>query len=90
MRPITEQWMGLSSPQPADDEFSWTLKARSVDETWKLAEQIANACREGDVILLRGDVGAGKTTFARGFLRTFVGDPDLTVASPTFLLHHQV
>eukprot|EP00516_Mucochytrium_quahogii_P009972 CAMPEP_0203778718 /NCGR_PEP_ID=MMETSP0099_2-20121227/8188_1 /ASSEMBLY_ACC=CAM_ASM_000209 /TAXON_ID=96639 /ORGANISM=" , Strain NY0313808BC1" /LENGTH=140 /DNA_ID=CAMNT_0050678329 /DNA_START=274 /DNA_END=696 /DNA_ORIENTATION=+ len=42
---------------------------------------------EGDVVLLRGDVGAGKSVFVRGAIRAGVGDPDLIVPSPTFLLH---
>lgn len=40
----------------------------------------------GDVILLTGDVGAGKTCFARGFIRTLTGKNNLMVTSPTFLL----
>lgn len=37
-------------------------------------------------ILLDGDLGAGKTAFARGFLRAATGDDDLLVTSPTYLL----
>ena len=66
------------------------VSVSSVDSTWNLAQIIANSCKVGDVILLTGAVGAGKTTFARGFIRSFVGDPDLTVASPSYLLHLQV
>jgi tRNA threonylcarbamoyl adenosine modification protein YjeE len=45
--------------------------------------------RLGAQVLLEGQVGAGKTTFARGFVRTFTGDAEVTVASPSFLLHLQ-
>jgi len=40
----------------------------------------------GDVVLLQGDLGAGKTALARAMIRAVVGDPDLEVPSPTFAL----
>ena len=40
----------------------------------------------GDAILLEGELGAGKTAFARAFLRAATGDPALEVPSPTFTL----
>ncbi len=40
----------------------------------------------GDVIFLDGDIGAGKSVFARGFIRTRTGISDLRVTSPTYLL----
>lgn len=61
----------------------------SVDGTWEVAKEISDFCDEGDVVLLLGDVGAGKTTFARGFVRHFTADEEVTVASPSFLLHLQ-
>ncbi|CAB9522767.1 threonylcarbamoyladenosine biosynthesis protein TsaE [Seminavis robusta] len=41
---------------------------------------------KGTTIFLDGDLGAGKTAFARGFLRSATGDDNLRVTSPTFLL----
>lgn len=51
----------------------------------RLAEEVAFAARAGDTIALFGDLGAGKTTFARLLIQTLV--PDVTeVPSPTFTL----
>eukprot|EP00903_Cladosiphon_okamuranus_P017126 g15778.t1 len=40
----------------------------------------------GDTVLLHGDLGTGKTCFARGFIRARVGNPCLAVTSPSYLL----
>jgi tRNA threonylcarbamoyladenosine biosynthesis protein TsaE len=52
--------------------------------TLKLAADIAALARPGDVIALRGELGVGKTTFARAFIRARGGDE--AVPSPTFTL----
>ena len=51
-----------------------------------LAASVAALARTGDSILLQGELGAGKSVFARAFLRTASGDPTLEVPSPTFTL----
>jgi tRNA threonylcarbamoyladenosine biosynthesis protein TsaE len=51
-----------------------------------LAAAVAALVRPGDAILLEGPLGAGKTAFARAFLRAASGDPALEVPSPTFTL----
>ncbi len=54
--------------------------------TARLAAAVASLARPGDAILLDGPLGAGKTAFARAFLRAATGQPALEVPSPTFTL----
>lgn len=59
--------------------------SKSEADTFRIAHSFASACETGDVICLKGDLGAGKTHFAKGFASFFGIDPD-EVASPTFAL----
>ncbi len=52
----------------------------------RLASLIALDLRPGDLVALAGDLGAGKTTFARSAIRTLLDAPDAEVPSPTFSL----
>ncbi len=54
--------------------------------TERLAASLAARVRPGDAILLEGPLGAGKSAFARAFLRALAGDAGLEVPSPTFTL----
>jgi tRNA threonylcarbamoyl adenosine modification protein YjeE len=54
--------------------------------TRRLGEDLALAVRVGDVVALTGDLGAGKSTLARAFVRALADDPDLDVPSPTYTL----
>jgi tRNA threonylcarbamoyladenosine biosynthesis protein TsaE len=56
-------------------------------ETEALAAELARELRDGDVVLVRGEVGSGKTTFVRGAARA-LGVTD-TVTSPTFSIGHR-
>lgn len=58
---------------------------RSERETEELAAELGAACRGGEVVLLTGELGAGKTAFVRGLARGLGVDPG-EVASPTFVL----
>lgn len=54
--------------------------------TANLAADFALALAKGDCIGLEGDLGAGKSTFARALIRALAGDDTLEVPSPTFTL----
>jgi tRNA threonylcarbamoyladenosine biosynthesis protein TsaE len=56
--------------------------------TEALGEALARITPPGGTWLLRGELGAGKTTWTRGFLRGLGGDPD-EVASPTYAVLHR-
>ncbi len=58
----------------------------SEDDTIALAKRLAANLPARQVIFLEGDLGAGKSVFARSLIRELTGDPDLTVPSPTFNL----
>jgi tRNA threonylcarbamoyladenosine biosynthesis protein TsaE len=63
------------------------LTTASAGATRDLAAALARVCVPGDVLLLAGDLGAGKTTFAQGFGRALgIEEP---VTSPTFTLVRQ-
>ena len=58
----------------------------SEPELARLAQDIAFALAPGDTLTLDGDLGAGKTTFARALIRAASNDTALEVPSPTFTL----
>jgi tRNA threonylcarbamoyladenosine biosynthesis protein TsaE len=62
-----------------------TIALADPDATARLASALAPLLRAGDVVALRGELGAGKTTFARALIRALIGS-DEEVPSPTFTL----
>lgn len=65
---------------------SQVIDAADESAVVRLAEFMALVLRAGDVVALSGQLGAGKTTFARALMRGTAGDDDLEVPSPTFSL----
>jgi tRNA threonylcarbamoyladenosine biosynthesis protein TsaE len=61
----------------------------SADETTELGRQLAGSLEPGNVVLLRGDLGAGKTTLAKGIAEAFHAAEAGSVTSPTFTLIHE-
>ncbi|MFN5998243.1 MAG: tRNA (adenosine(37)-N6)-threonylcarbamoyltransferase complex ATPase subunit type 1 TsaE [Paracoccaceae bacterium] len=64
---------------------SRTLDLPTETETEVLGRKLAGLARPGDVILLEGPIGAGKSSLARAFIRARLG-PGEEVPSPTFTL----
>lgn len=55
------------------------------EQTKTLAKILREYLRAGDIVFLKGDLGAGKTTLVRAFIQAQMGD-DFEVPSPTFSL----
>ena len=63
-----------------------TITSAGEADTQAEATRVAAMMKGGDVLLLEGDLGAGKTVFARALIRALAGDSQLQVPSPTFTL----
>ena len=64
-----------------------TLRSEGEDQTIAMGEQFATRLHRGDVVVLKGELGAGKTEFVKGICR-FLAVDDL-VTSPTFSIINQ-
>ena len=65
---------------------SFTVTLPNEQATARFAIDIAAALEPGDLVTLSGDLGAGKTTFARALIRYLANDDTIEVPSPTFTL----
>jgi tRNA threonylcarbamoyl adenosine modification protein YjeE len=68
------------------DGYSFVAALADEQATHRLMADIAGLIEPGDLITLSGDLGAGKTTFARAMIRHLAGDETIEVPSPTFTL----
>jgi N-acetylmuramate 1-kinase len=64
----------------------YTAALSSEQGLQRLVVDIAAALEPDDLVTLSGDLGAGKTTFARALIRYLADNPDIPVPSPTFTL----
>jgi tRNA threonylcarbamoyladenosine biosynthesis protein TsaE len=64
-----------------------TVVSRSPEETRRLGRELGKTLKAGDVVLLEGDLGAGKTTFVKGIAEAC--GVTVQVRSPTFALMHR-
>ncbi len=75
-------WDGSKMKKTTDIFSKHTVK--NVEETYALAKRIADTLQGGEVILLKGDLGAGKTTFTKGLAKALGIEDEVT--SPTFTI----
>src|SRR5262245_36623394 len=65
---------------------SFTVTLRNEQAMGRFASDVGVALEPGDLVTLSGDLGAGKTTFARALIRYLSGDSSIEVPSPSFTL----
>src|SRR5215831_11361349 len=65
------------------------FSTHSAEETTELGRQLAADFTPGSIVLLRGDLGAGKTTLVKGIAEGFQAAVADSVTSPTFTLIHE-
>ena len=63
------------------------LESDSPEETERLAARLAAELAPGDVVLVQGELGSGKTTFVRGAARALGVEGPVT--SPTYTIGHR-
>lgn len=78
-------WNGESWRKKVEEKFvGGVFVVKSVEETYDLAEKLADTLKGGEIILLNGDLGAGKTTFTKGLALALGVTEEVT--SPTFTI----
>ncbi len=63
-----------------------TLESKTAEETLALGESIGKMISQGLAIALKGDLGAGKTTFVKGLAKGLGVSEDYYITSPTFTI----
>lgn len=66
-----------------------TFETHFAEETTDLGRKLAAELKPGSIVLLRGDLGAGKTTLIKGIAEAFSAAKAEEVTSPTFTLIHE-
>ncbi|MCK5825439.1 MAG: tRNA (adenosine(37)-N6)-threonylcarbamoyltransferase complex ATPase subunit type 1 TsaE [Desulfuromusa sp.] len=65
---------------------SWSVVSDGESQTLELGWRLGQLLQQSALVLLQGDLGAGKTVFARGVARGLGVDPQIPITSPTFTL----
>ena len=76
----------MVTSSPESRASAWRIEIADESETQALAAQVAGWLRPGDGVALSGDLGVGKTSFARALIRALTGDDGLETPSPTFVI----
>ena len=79
---VTQQQVCLSAAMKS-------FTTHSAEETTELGRRLAAELKPGRIVLLRGDLGAGKTTLVKGIAEGFQAAKAEDVTSPTFTLIHE-
>lgn len=64
----------------------WSVRSAGEAQTLELGIQLGRLLQQSALILLQGDLGAGKSVLARGIARGLGVDPQVPITSPTFTL----
>src|SRR4029077_14710452 len=83
------RYTGLQTSMETRDTISQEFVTHSPDETIALGRTLAAMLIPPKVVLLRGDLGAGKTTLVKGIAEAFHASSADHVTSPTFTLIHE-
>lgn len=67
--------------------MKWQFVTNSVEQTEQIARDFGASLKGGEVVLLVGEMGSGKTHFVKGLAKGL--DISDTITSPTFALHNQ-
>jgi tRNA threonylcarbamoyladenosine biosynthesis protein TsaE len=78
----------IPEPSMCSDQMR-TFQTHSAEETVALGRKLAAEIKPGSLVLLRGDLGAGKTTLVKGIAEGFHAAEAERVTSPTFTLIHE-
>jgi N-acetylmuramate 1-kinase len=76
----------MMSAASASPETTWVIDLPNIHSTERFARELAAELGPNTLMTLTGDLGSGKTTFARALIRALVDDTELEVPSPTFTL----
>ena len=83
---LQSQTKDESSSSGSNNNYSLVLEIETPQDMEEVGGILSMNTCAGDVLLLGGDLGAGKTCFSRGFVRARTGLIDLSITSPTYLL----
>jgi tRNA threonylcarbamoyladenosine biosynthesis protein TsaE len=65
---------------------SWIASCETEEDLINVGKKLASVVGSGDVVLLKGSLGAGKTTLVRGLIQAKCNDNTMRVTSPSYLL----